>query len=107
MQNSKTQFSKDFDQTFGSRILNTSNLNLSATNPNSTFLKTEIFNTSINETSFRTDINYINNVINDCRSQIKEGETFENIQTSYTNVLKNLARTNEYIIQYTCISELI
>lgn len=95
MQNSKTQFSKDFDQTFGSRILNTSNLNLSIANQNSTFLKTEIFNTSLNETSFRTDINYINNVISDCRSQIKEGENFENIQRTYINVLTNLSRANE------------
>lgn len=89
----KTQFSKDFDETFGSRFLNNSKLNNTNLN-NSTILKTDIFNETSNN-SFRLDLIYLNNVINDCKGQIKEGEDYEIISRNYQNLISSMSRKFE------------
>ena len=92
----KPRFIKDFDETFGSKFQNSNERGLNTSNNlNTTLLKSTLLNDSVLDTTFRTDVGYLNNIIQDCKTQIEEGEDSERVAKQYKQITGAIARKYE------------
>jgi len=94
----RPRFIKEFDQTFGSRFQSSNEKALNnSQNLNTSILKTSLLGDSVMDSTFRTtDVGYLNNIIQDCKNQIDEGEESERVSKNFKQIAGAIARKYEY-----------
>lgn len=93
----RPKFAQEFDETFGSRLYSKNEkIGNSSQLLNTSILKTNLLGESVMDSTFRTtDVNYLNNIIQDCKAQIEENEETEFVGKQFKQMTGTLARKYE------------
>ena len=93
----KPNFVREFDETFGSRFHSNNEKYLnSSQNLNTSILKTSLLGDSVMDSTFRTtDVGYLNNIIQDCKAQVENGNDYEIVAKQYKHITGALSRKYE------------
>ena len=95
----RSRFIKEFDQTYGSRFQSSADRIPNKSEAlNNSILKTSLLGESVMDSTFRTtDVGYLNNIIQDCKAQVEQGEEAERVEKTFKQLTGAISRKYEYL----------